>query len=72
MGDQENYYSASFTAGGLLIEEMLSLLDYLNEDNIENIYEQIKNNTKLMTNSESARKRIVREIRYRYNSVDNR
>jgi len=44
-------------------------LEYLNDNNISNITDQIKTNTLLKTNSESSRKRIIAEINKRYNSV---
>ena len=65
-----NKYSASFTAGGLLFQESIALLPYLNDNSISKINEQTTNNTLLQINSESARKRIITEIRKRYNSVN--
>ena len=59
-------YLASFTAGGLLFEETIALLPYLNPQSISRIEEQVDNNTLLATNSEAARKRIIQEIRKRY------
>jgi excisionase family DNA binding protein len=64
-GEQQKY-SASFTAGGLLFEETLALLPYLNPHSINRIEEQIEDNTLLATNSEAARERVIREIRKRY------
>jgi excisionase family DNA binding protein len=64
-GEQQKY-SASFTAGGLLFEETLALLPYLNPNSINMIEEQIEDNTLLATNSEAARERVIREIRKRY------
>ena len=59
-------YLVSFTAGGLLFDETISLLSYLTDDRINSISEQIKTNTLLQTNSQSARQRIVQEIKKRY------
>ena len=65
-----NRYSASMTAGGLLLQETIALLPYLNEETFDNIIDQVSNNALLKTNSESARSRIISEIRKRYNSVN--
>jgi len=65
-----NKYSASITGGALLYQETIALLPYLNDKSIDNITDQASNNTLLKTNSESARKRIISEIRKRYNSVN--
>ena len=64
-----NPYLISFTAGGLLYEETISLLPYLNDDRIELITEQVSNNSLLQTNSQAARQRILQEIRKRYHAV---
>ena len=66
----KNKYSASVTGGALLYQETIALLPYLNSNSINDISDQVKNNTLLHTNSESARKRIISEIRKRYNSVN--
>jgi hypothetical protein len=62
-------YLISFTAGGLLHEETISLAPYYNDDKIESISEQIVNNSLLKTNSQASRQRIIQEIRKRYFSV---
>ena len=73
MGKQNttDSYLLSFTAGGLLLEETDSLSSYLNDENIDLIKNEIADNKFLKTNSESARKRIIHEIKIRYNAVGN-
>ena len=73
MKEQKNKpYLISFTAGGLLFDETISLKSYLNKEMIEQIRNEIKDNKNLQTNSESARQRIIQEIRKRYYSVDDK
>lgn len=62
-------YLISFTAGGLLYDETISLLPYLNDEKIKIISEQIKTNTLLQTNSQAARQRIIQEVKKRYMAV---
>ena len=71
MGKQNttDSYLLSFTAGGLLLEETDSLSSYLNDKKIDLIKNEIVNNKYLKTNSESARMRIIHEIKTRYNAV---
>ncbi len=66
-------YSISFTAGGLLYNETMSLLPVLKDvDSIKLLTNEAKKNEVLMINSESARKRVITEIKKRYKSVDKR
>ena len=65
-----NPYLISFTAGGLLYDEFTSLYSYLNEEKINSISKEIKTNTSLKTNSQSARQRIIQEVRKRYIAVN--
>tara|TARA_B100001971_G_C18263782_1_gene589657 strand:+ start:198 stop:827 length:630 start_codon:yes stop_codon:yes gene_type:complete len=62
-------YLISFTAGGLLLDETISLLPYLNDEKINTISEQIKTNTLLQTNSQAARQRIIQEVKKRYIAI---
>lgn len=66
-----NPYLISFTAGGLLYDEFISLYSFLNEDKINSITKEIKTNNFLKTNSQAARQRIIQEVRKRYNAVSN-
>lgn len=62
-------YLVSFTAGGLLHEETISLSPYYNDDKIESISEQIVNNSLMKTNSQASRQRMIQEIKKRYFAV---
>ena len=55
---QNPTYLVSFTAGGLLHEETISLSSYYNNDKIEFISEQIINNSLMKTNSQASRQSI--------------
>ena len=66
----ENPYLISFTAGGLLFEEFISLYPYLNDETIDSITSEIKTNVLLQTNSQAARQRIIQEVKKRYHSVN--
>ncbi|KAA3613609.1 MAG: DUF1819 family protein [Calditrichaeota bacterium] len=63
-------YAFTFTAGGLLLDEILSLLDYLIENRVNELNDAIKKNDILKTNAMASRVRIVTEIRRRYKAVD--
>jgi hypothetical protein len=65
-----NPYLISFTAGGLLYEEFISLYPYLNDAKINSISGEIKTNVLLQTNSQAARQRIIQEVKKRYHSVN--
>ena len=70
---EQNYsnpYLISFTAGGVLYDEFISLYPYLNDEKIDTIIEEIKENVLLKTNSQAARQRIIQEVRKRYNAVN--
>ncbi|MBU4485344.1 MAG: DUF1819 family protein [Candidatus Delongbacteria bacterium] len=65
-----NKYDANFTAGGLLSSEFKSLYPILFESNfIVQIEKERELNNFLGIKTESARKRIVTEIKRRYNVV---
>jgi len=66
---QNPTYLVSFTAGGLLHEETISLSPYYNDDKIESISEQIANNSLMKTNSQASRQRMIQEIKKRYLAV---
>jgi len=66
---QSATYLVSFTAGGLLHEETISLSLYYKDDKIESISEQIVNNSLMKTNSQASRQRMIQEIKKRYLSV---
>ena len=63
---QSATYLVSFTAGGLLHEETISLSLYYKDDKIESISEQIVNNSLMKTNSQASRQRMIQEIKKRY------
>ena len=62
-------YLISFTAGGLLYDETISLQPYLNDEKIKSITDEIKTNILLQTNSQAARQRIIQEVKKRYLAV---
>ena len=64
-----NSYLISFTAGGLLYDETISLQPYLNDEKIELIANEVKINKYLQTNSQAARQRIIQEVKKRYLAV---
>lgn len=64
-------YTISFSIGGLLHRELSAALPlFVSEHSKELVVEEIKQNNVLRINSESARKRIVGEIRKRYLTQD--
>jgi len=63
-------YSASFTAGSLLLEETSRIIDYIINDTIEEKKKEIITNNAIKINSESARKRVLQEIRKRKRAVN--
>jgi len=67
--EKSSKYSASFTAGGLLYDETIALLPFLNENNYELLDDQLGDNSVLQINSLSARKRVLHEIKKRYRLV---
>jgi len=67
-----NKYSSSFTAGTLLFNEFNSILDILRFSTIENEKKRIISENLFKLNSESARKRVLTEIKKRVKSVDRR
>ena len=64
-----NEYLVSFTAGGLLAEETRSVISYLNDAEILNLPTEIKHPQYLHTNAESARQRVVQELKKRYRAT---
>lgn len=63
-------YSAAFTGGGFLFVEMDGLLPlFLSPDSAELVKEEIAKNEILHINSESSRKRIVAELKRRFDAV---
>jgi hypothetical protein len=64
-------YDANFTAGGLLFREFTSIASILTSNNfIDQIHEESKLNLFLGIQTESARKRVISEIKRRYEIVD--
>ena len=64
-------YDANFTAGGLLYRDFSALSSILNEDDfIEKILEEREQNKLLGIPTESARKRVISELKRRYEIVD--
>ena len=63
-------YQAKFTAGGLLLKENDRAIPFLLENGIENAQILRDNPEYLGTNSLASRIRMVREILYRFNSLD--
>lgn len=69
MIEQQNY-SASFTAAGLLYRETEAVLGLLKDENVISLLkDEVKNNSCLQVNTEAARKRIVQEIIKRHQAV---
>lgn len=68
---KKSHYTISFSIGGLLHREISAALPlFVSEHSKELVIEEIKQNNVLRINSESARKRIVGEIRKRYITQD--
>lgn len=64
-------YSAAFTGAGLMFPEMESLYPVLIQSNaIDLLWQEVKENRFLKINSESSRKRVLQEIRKRYQYTD--
>lgn len=67
----KNIYSASFTAGGLLYSEFNALLEIISrKDWKDSLAAEIRNNQYLKINSETARIRVITEIKKRIKSID--
>lgn len=64
-------YTASFTAGSLLLDETTRVLKYILNDELELKKDEIIKKNIIKINSEAARKRVLQEIRIRNKSVDN-
>lgn len=63
-------YTAALTGGGFLFEETLMLLPLLQDENSENLLQEEKvNNHVLHINAETSRKKVITEIRRRYQAV---
>jgi hypothetical protein len=65
----QNTYSASFTAGSLLLEEISRVIEYILNDTLEEKKNELISNNTIKINSESARKRVLQEIRKRKKMV---
>ncbi len=63
-------YSVSFTAGSLLLDETNRILKYILNDELELKKEEIIKKNIIKINSESARKRVLQEIRLRARKVN--
>ena len=64
-------YTAALTGGGFLFEETLTLLPLLQAENSEELLHKEKvNNNLLHINAETSRKKVITEIRRRYQSVN--
>lgn len=63
----ETTYSAAFTAGGLFYEETRSCLPLLKEEQAEELLiKEAEKNAYVKINAESARKRVLQELRKRH------
>ena len=72
MNKHNSKYDASFTAGGLLINEFLALKPVLLGDDLkENLKLEVEENKRIGVSSKSARKRIVLEVTRRVNHAPN-
>jgi hypothetical protein len=65
-----NKYSASFTAGSLLLDETSRVLKYILNDELELKRNEIIEKNIIKINSEAARKRVLQEIRKRNKAID--
>lgn len=63
-------YTASFTAGSLLLDETTRVLKYILIDELELKKDEIIKKNIIKINSEAARKRVLQEIRIRNKVVD--
>ncbi|MEO6671415.1 MAG: BrxA family protein [Ferruginibacter sp.] len=64
-------YSASFTAGGILFNEFEAILPYIQQVGIKDFLQQeVRDNLYLKINTESARKRVVTELKKRIEAVN--
>lgn len=65
------YYTASFTAGGILFNEFEAILPYFKKKELrELLRSEIKENRYLKINTESGRKRITQEINKRAGGIN--
>ena len=63
-------YTAALTGGGFLYEETLMLLPLLQDENSDKLLQEEKvNNNVLHINAETSRKKVITEIRRRYQAV---
>lgn len=63
-------YTASFTAGSLLLDETTRILKYILNNELELKKDEIIKKNIIKINSESSRKRVLQEIRKRNEAVD--
>lgn len=70
MNKNKSPYTAAITGGGFLYEETLALLPLLQAEDSERLLQEEKlNNNVLLINAETSRKRVVAEVKRRYDSV---
>lgn len=70
MNIRKSPYTAALTGGGFLFEETLILLPLLQADNSEALLQEEKVNNRLLhINAETSRKKVIAEIRRRYQAV---
>ena len=70
MNKLKEKYTASFTAGSLLLDETTRVLKYILNDELESKKDEIIKKNIIKINSEYARKRVLQEIRLRNKVVD--
>lgn len=65
-----NKYDANFTAGGIFFNEFYALKDILLHENFNELIKlEVEQNNKIGIATRSARTRVIREIKRRYNNV---
>ena len=70
MNKNNSPYTAALTGGGFLFEETLTLLPLLLAENSEELLQEEKvNNNLLHINAETSRKKVITEIRRRYQTM---
>lgn len=70
MNKNSSPYTAALTGGGFLFEETLALMPLLQAENSEQLLQEEKvNNHLLHINAETSRKKVIAEIRRRYQTM---
>lgn len=70
IGKSKSPYTAALTGGGFLFNETLILLPLLQAEHSEELLQEEKvNNNVLHINAETSRKKVITEIRRRYQAV---